>query len=347
MERSSSGNSSVTLKTIANELGVSVTTVARALKDGHKIGPETVRKVRETADRLGYVRNLEGAKLRTGKTLIAMALLDFADEEEIGDSGAVGILNGFHKCFAGTDYAVRAVPAPRDGSVLERIREVVWGRLADGVIFDLTELQDARVRYLLEADFPFVTYGRTELFSEHAWFDIDNEFAAWQSTDALLRDGCRRIALIDGDHRYTFVRQRLRGYERALREHGIEPDTTLRHHSILAADIARDAAGPLLDRGVDGFVCANELTFLGARAGVRDRIGDDVQQIGFALRSGTSIGKYVATKVHASHYSHVSTGRALAELLLKRIGGEDPRDCQHLARTTLVTTGSGNEAIIP
>ncbi|MDP0929844.1 LacI family DNA-binding transcriptional regulator [Paracoccus onubensis] len=346
MERSGSSGSPVTLKTIANELGVSVTTVARALKDGYKVGPETVRKVRETADRLGYVRNLEGAKLRTGKTLVAMAFLDFAEEEEIGDSGAVGILNGFHKCLAGTDYAVRVVPAPRDGSAIERIREVVRGRLADGMILDLTELQDARVKYLLEADFSFVTYGRTELFSEHAWFDIDNEFAAWQSTDALLRDGCRRVAMIDGDPRYTYVRQRLRGYERALSEHGVDPDSALRYHSVLAADVARAAVGPLLEQGADGFVCSNELTFLGARAGVRDRIGDDVQRIGFALRSGTSIGKYVATKVHASHFSHVSTGRALAELLLKRIGGADPRDCQHLARTSLVTTGNENEAII-
>lgn len=348
MARSGPGGSSVTLKTIAAELGVSVTTVARALKDGHRIGPETVRKVRETADRLGYVRNLEGAKLRTGKTLVAMAFLDFAEEEEIGDSGAVGLLNGFHKAFSGTDYAVRAVPFERGEAALDRIRDVVRGRQADGMIMDLTEPQDQRVKYLLEADFPFVTYGRTELFSDHAWFDIDNEFAAWQGTDALLRDGHRRIALLDGDPRYTYVRQRIRGYERALREHGIEPDPELRCHMELAADVARNAAGPLIDRGADGFVCGNEPTFLGVRAGVRDRIGDErVQQVGFSLRSSTQIGKYIATKVHACHYSHVTVGRALAELLLNRIAGAEPVDCQTLVKTALVTTGSGNEAVIP
>ncbi|WP_134681591.1 LacI family DNA-binding transcriptional regulator [Paracoccus ravus] len=331
----------VTLKTIAAELGVSVTTVARALKDGHKVGPDTVALVRDTAARLGYVRNLEGAKLRMGKTLIAMALLDFADEEEIGDSGAVGLLNGFHTCFAGSDYAVRAEPAARDGTAIARVGEVVRGRLADGLVFDLIEMQDARVRYLLEADFPFVTFGRTELFTEHAWFDIDNEFAAWQSTDALLRDGCRRIAMIDGDTRYTFVRQRVRGYERALREHGLEPVPSLRHHSRLAADIARGAVGPFLDAGVDGFLCSNEVTFLGARAGVRDRLGSEAERIGFALRAGTRIDRYIASRVHASHFSHNATGVALAELLLARIGGADPRDCQKLARTTLITASGG------
>ena len=86
------GSNPDTMKTLAQSLGVSVTTVARALKDGHKIGPEMIRKVRETADRMGYVRNLEGAKLRTGKTFVVMAFLGFSQEEEVGDSGSVGLL---------------------------------------------------------------------------------------------------------------------------------------------------------------------------------------------------------------------------------------------------------------
>lgn len=145
MARSGNGGDSVTLKTIATELGVSVTTVARALKDGHKVGPKMVAKIRETADRLGYVRNLEGAKLRTGKTLVAKAFLRLTEEEEIGDSGSVGLLQGIHKSFAGTDYSVRAVPVEMGNLALDQVREVVRGRNADGLILDHTELQDGRV----------------------------------------------------------------------------------------------------------------------------------------------------------------------------------------------------------
>lgn len=331
---------SVTLKTIAIELGVSVTTVARALKDGHKIGPDMVQKVRETADRLGYIRNLEGAKLRIGKTFVIMAFLAFSDEEEVGDSGSVGLLNGIHRRFAGTDYAVRAVPVARGEQTLERVQEVVRGRLADGIILDHTELQDQRVKYLLEADFPFVSFGRTELLSDHAWFDIDNEFAAWQGADALLRDGHRRIAMIDGDPRHTFVRQRMRGYERALREHGLRPDQALIHQSELGADVARRAAVDLLGRGADAFLCVNEMAFLGTLAGVRDRLGAGADHVGFALRSGTNLASYIVGPVHASHFSRQQAGRRLADLLLRRIGGADIADCQELARTELITTGN-------
>lgn len=345
MAQTGLGGEPVTMKTIAAELGVSVTTVARALKDGHKVGPDLIARVRETADRLGYVRNLEGAKLRTGKTLVVMAFLSFTEEEEIGDSGSVGLLHGIHRQLARTDYSVRAVPVAMGDLSLEQVQEVVRARGADGLILDHTELQDDRVKFLLERDFPFVTFGRTELLSPHAWFDIDNEHAAWQSTNALLQEGYRRIALVDGDLRYSYVRQRVRGYEKALQEHGIEPVPALCHHDMLDADRARRAAGGLLDAGADSFVCVNELTFLGARAGVRDRLGAGVDEIGFALRSGTNIGEYVATRVYTSHFSRKAAGQKLAELLLKRMNGSPPEDCQELARTTLRTNGTPHESL--
>lgn len=227
---------------------------------------------------------------------------------------------------------------------LDQIRAVVRGRNADGLILDHTEMQDDRIKFLLEADFPFITFGRTELLSQHSYFDIDNEFAAWQSTDALLRDGYRRIALVDGDLRYSFVRQRVRGYETALRAHGIEPDPALCHHGELRTDRTRHAAGGLMDAGADAFVCVNELAFLGTRAGVRDRLGAGVERVGFALRSGTDLADYVATRVYSSHYSNQQAGRRLAELLLKRIDGAGPEDCRELVKTTLRVNGRAYDA---
>lgn len=335
MHRPSDAAEPVTLKTIASTLGVSVTTVTRALKDGHKVSPEMVRKIRETADLLGYVRNLDGVKLRTGKTYVAMAFLSFSNDEEIGDAGSVGLLNGIHRRFAGTDYAVRAAPVAIGEIDLDRVQDVVRGRNADGVILDHIELRDPRVEYLLQAEMPFVAFGRTEPPSEHPYFDLDNEFAAYQGTSALLDAGHRRIALIDGDLRYTFVRQRIRGYERALAERGIALDPALIRHAEIAADVARSAARELVQAGADGFVCVNELTFFGARAGARDMVGSRADQLGFSLRSGTNIGEYLGSPVYASHYSRLAAGWHLADLLLKRIEGAPIAACQRIERTTL------------
>lgn len=325
----------MTLKTIADEVGVSVTTVTRALRDGHRIGAATVEKVRAAAERLGYVRNLDGLKLRTGQTFVIMAMLGFTNEEEVGDSGSVGLLNGLHTRFSETEYSVRTIPITIGDSGMYRLREVVRGRNADGLVLDHTELEDERVQFLLENDVPFVTFGRTSLSERHAYLDIDNEHAAWQGTSALVNAGYQRIALLDADPRFVFVKQRLEGYRRALAENGLDFDPSLVEHLSLEADVARERAGKLTRDGIDAFVCVNELVFLGARAGARRALGAEARDLGFSFRSGTNIGEYIGTPVHASYFSRVQAGWTLADLLLRRMDGVPVQSCQKIVQTEL------------
>ncbi|WP_204115217.1 LacI family DNA-binding transcriptional regulator [Shimia biformata] len=325
----------VTLKSIADELGVSVTTVTRALQGSGRIGAETVARVNEAADRLGYVRNLDAVKLRTGQSFVIMTFLSFPTEEEIGDSGSVGLLNGIHKRLAGSDYAVRATPVTMDETGLEAIKRAVKGRNADGIILDHTTPEDARVAYLMRADIPFVTFGRTDIAARHAYFDLDNEDAAYQGTKAMIDRGYRRIALLEGDARYSFVSQRLAGYARALDEADLSFDPALVRHVGLEPTVATEAARNLLTQGADAFVCVNELVFFGARAGVQQVLGPKAGDVGFSMRTGTNLAAYVGSPVSASYYSRMEAGYQLADLLMKRIDGAAVKNCQITARTVL------------
>jgi len=326
---------SVTLKTIADELGVSVSTVARALKDGHKISPAMIEKVRVTADRLGYVRNLDGVKLRTGQTFVIMALLGITHEEEIGDSGSVGLLNGLHTRFAQTSYSLRTIPITIGDNGLDAVKEVVRGRNADGIVLDHTAPDDPRVKFLLENDIPFVTFGRTDLSDRHAYFDVDNAHAAWQGTKALLDAGYRRIALLDADPKFTFVQQRLKGYCAAFAAQNMAVDPSLIKHVPFDAERVRDIVHDMTLSGADAFVCVNELVFLGARAGARRAAGPKADELGFSVRTGTNIAAYVGTPVYASYLSRVQAGWTLADLLLRRIAGAQIGECQDMRSTEL------------
>jgi LacI family transcriptional regulator, galactose operon repressor len=325
----------VTMKSIADEIGVSVTTVARALKGGERISPEMVRKVNETAERLGYMRNLDAVKLRTGQTFVVMTFLSFTSDEEIGDSGSVGLLNGIHKRLAATEYSVRAAPVTMEESGLEMIKKVVNGRNADGIILDHTTPQDERVKYLLDVGMPFVTFGRTDFSEQHAFFDLDNVFAAYQSTKAMLQKGYRRVALLDADKRYSFTTQRIEGYRQALEEAGLPLEPDLMRHIQMDPLDASKAATDLLRCGADAFVCVNELALLGARAGVRRELGASAEKIGYSLRSGTNLGAYLGSQVSSAFFSRTETGQALADLLLKRIAGTPVKKCQLVTRTEL------------
>jgi LacI family transcriptional regulator, galactose operon repressor len=325
----------VTMKSIAEELGVSVTTVARALKGGERISPEMVRKVNETADRLGYVRNLDAVKLRTGQTFVVMTFLSFTTDEEIGDSGSVGLLNGIHKRLAGSEYSVRATPVTMEESSLEMVKKVVTGRNADGIILDHTTPQDERVKYLLDAGMPFVTFGQTDMSEHHAFFDLDNVFAAYQGTKAMLEKGHRRIALLDADKSYAFVSQRIEGYRQAYTEAGLPVAPDLMRHIQMNAPDASQAAIDLVRCGADAFVCVNELAFLGARAGARRELGAKAEKLGYSIRSGTNLGAYLGSQISNSYFSRTEAGRVLADLLMKRIAGAPLAECQLVTRTEL------------
>jgi len=331
------------LKTIARELGMSVTTVSRALAGGERISAETIRRVRETAERLGYVRNLDGVKLRTGRSLVVFALLASAPEEEVGDAGSIGLLYGIHDRFVGTDYSVRAVPLRVGDDAMPTLEEVVRGRLADGVIFDHTELHDPRVRFLQEAGVPFVSFGRTEGLPPHAWLDVDNEHSARSCAQALIERGFRRIGLLDPDLRFTFAGQRLEGYRRALAEAGLAFDETLVRRLDVNAEAARAAARELIrDARVDGLICVNEIVLLGALAAARDAGVSVGSELGVATRAGTNIGAYLPVPLVTSFYSRMGAGRELADLLLRRIAGEPIATLTRVVRAELrVAPGVG------
>ncbi len=337
-------SSAVTMKTIAEKLGVSVTTVSRSMEDGYKTSPETVARVREMAIRLGYVRNLDGKKLRTGKSLVMMALLGSTREEEVGDSGSVGLLNGIHRRFSATEYSVRTAPVMIGADGLDKVQEIVRGRNADGLILDHTLPQDDRIRFLLEKNHPFVTFGRSDMCSEHAYFDIDNEYAAWQGTTSLASFGYTRIALLEASPEFLFVRQRMPGYARALQDAGLIVEPRLIRHIPLEADIAREEARSLMSEGVDAIVCVNEAVFLGARAGIRQERPELLDTFGFAARTGTNIGEYIGTPIHASHYSRLNAGWNLADILLKLIDGAPVTQCQKVVRTELRIHGNRVQA---
>ena len=86
---------SVTLKTIAEYTGLSVTTVSRALKDGDDVKQPTIDKVKAAAKKLGYAPNLQGLSLKTGINYNLVAVLPMLKSGDIvGDVGSLPLISG-------------------------------------------------------------------------------------------------------------------------------------------------------------------------------------------------------------------------------------------------------------
>lgn len=325
------------LRSIAHELGLSISTVSRALKDDPKVTVSTRARVNEAADRLGYRRNLRGVNLRTGKTFTLCAQLISNPSPDFGDPAAMHLIQGLIAGAAGSEFRVVIRPVANTEDQLQACRDTVADGRFDGFILDHTEPGDRRAQYLLEQGLPLVTFGRTGV-EGHGWFDIDNEDAAFVATRHLLAGGHRRIALIGPPERYAFASQRLVGYRRALEEAGIIYDPRL----VIAMDIdvrsVRDRMGEILQLPdpPTGFVSSNELATVGIIRACRDLPAADYANCGFVSRDGTNLFDYLQPPVSSVYFPLLEAGRQISANLIAMVQGAPGETIHDLKRAELL-----------
>jgi LacI family transcriptional regulator len=190
-----------TLRTIAEMTGLAVTTISRALNNAPELSEETRVRVQKIAAEIGYVPDRTALRLKTGRTHVIALILDPHDEIlGFGQS----MVSGLTSALLGTPYHLVITPNFRNSSPLDAIRYILRNKAADGVIFSRTEPQDARVKLLIEENFPFVSHGRTAFPSPHPYVDYDNYAFAHHAVKRLKAKGCRKVTIILPPQRFSF-----------------------------------------------------------------------------------------------------------------------------------------------
>lgn len=312
--------------------------MSRALQGDPAVTAETRHRVVETADQLGYRRDLRGVNLRTGRTFTLCAILGEPPSQEFGDPAAMHLIQGLIAGVQNTDFKMVIRPVETPEQRFAAVKEAVATNRFDGIVLDHSEPQDRCVLYLLEKRVKFVTFGRTELFSEHPYFDIDNEDAAFVATSHLIGRGHARIALIDPPPRFLFSRQRLRGYQRALADAGIPFDPALVVERSIGARWVREQVTQLLgiaDRPT-GFVTSNEVATIGAVSAVRELPSAEMQSVSFVSRDGTNLFDYFEPPVSSCYFPLLDAGEYLATALVKAVEGAPHAALQLVEKTQFI-----------
>lgn len=327
-----------TLKTIAAETGLAIATVSRALKDASDISEDTKKRVRETAERLGYRPNRAGVRLRTGKTnVIALVLSTEADVMNHTSK----LIYSIAEALRGSAYHLVVMPFFGDQDPMDPIRYIVETGSADGVVLNQTQPNDPRVQYLAEHGFPFATHGRTDMGITHPYFDFDNEEYSRLSVRELVKRGRKRLLLIPPPKSHSYAGHMIAGFadEAALCGVGFEVEN----------DIHSDASGSVIEAAVsermakhariDGIVCGSTTAAMAAVAGAENaglRIGRDFdlvskEAISFLHRFRREI---LVVKEDVGH-----AGTFIAQALMAAIERRAPEQGQFLERPTSADDG--------
>ena len=212
------------LKELAKHLGLSQTTVSRALNGYPEVGEATRKRVAEEASRLGYRPNAHARRLATGRAH-AIGFVFPSDRSVMIDPLFSDFVAGAAEVYApqGFETLLHAGGHEDEMAVYRRFAE---DGAVDGVVVQAPHVSDPRMALLNELKIPYVVHGRLDgNETGYSWLDIDNRGAFKKAAKLLADLGHRRIALLNGPENLTYALHRRQGYESALAEKGLQVET--------------------------------------------------------------------------------------------------------------------------
>jgi len=322
------------LKDLAQELGVSIATVSRALRNSPEIGKEMQQRVKDLAKRLNYRPNPFAQSLRKEApkmigvvvpnlvTHYYAAVLD-GIEDEARRSGYSVISANSHESFEDEALAV-------DNFI---------GLHVEGIIACLAQTTTDYRHYeeISEMGIPLVFFGRTCLTDRFSSVTANGDEAAQQATLHLLDTGSKHVAFIGGPNHLDMVRRRKHGYLEALRERHIPIERELVACGKIDYQVALEETKRLLQlpNRPDAILAFNDIITFAAFTAVKEcglRIPDDVALIGF---TDDAHAAYVTPRLSAIEDQSHLMGVTACQLLLKSING-DPKVYREIVPQQLV-----------
>lgn len=204
----------VTIKDLARELELSITTISRALNGYSDVGEKTRTRVQKTADRLGYRPNRNAQRLVTRRTQ-SIAWIQSDNDKKFVDPHFIEVMAGVLRGARAGNYDIMLTSHTPEQqlAVYERY---INDRSVDGFILDLPQPDDERIALLMEAGLPFVVHGRNDGSDAYSWVDVDNFDNYYRLTQLLVANGHQKIAFINGDEHFSFALERRLGVQQAL-----------------------------------------------------------------------------------------------------------------------------------
>lgn len=329
---------SATITTIAAELGISPSTVSRALRGDKSVTSKTTSLVQDTAKRMGYRRDFRGVMLRTGKTNMLCAILASNPTAEFGDTATMHLIQGLIDGTKNSDSKMVIQPVIGEDEQFAVLQDLAQSNRFDGFIFDHTSQHDPRAAYLMAQNIPFVSFGRTNLPTEHAYFDIDNKGATLLATQNLIAMGHKRIALINPPAGYLFSQHREDGYRAALKNANMGDDACLIVETDLNATGVKFIITELfnLTSPPTAFVTSNEMATVFTVRACRE-LHRDFDNIDIVSTDGTRFFDYFQPNISSCYYPIRETGKQLTEMLISAIEGTPVRNLQYIAKSEFIS----------
>ena len=311
----------ITIKTIAKELGVSTSTVSKALKDSHEISAETKERIQAYANYYNYKPNHLALQLRNQKTKVIGVILPKI-VHHFFSTVIKGIEDGANEkdyhimvCFSNESYQkeVETLKVLSNGSVDGIIVSIASETLENK---DFNHFKD-----LVSEEIPLVLFDRVvdEILCDKVV--VDDVSAGYKATKHLLDNGRKNIALITTPDHVNVGALRRQGYEKALIESYIKKDDSI----IIKIDEKQDITSQIekvFESDIDAVFAVNEIYAAKTMRIAKNRglkVPENFAVIGF---TDGLISEYSSPSITTIAQHGFTMGKQAVELLIERIEKE-------------------------
>jgi LacI family transcriptional regulator/LacI family repressor for deo operon, udp, cdd, tsx, nupC, and nupG len=321
-----SKSSSVTIKDIAKLLGISKSTVSRALTEHSDINAETRERVLAMAKKLDYQPNAIALNLKQQRTntigIIIPETVNRFFSKAVGGIQKVANLAGYNVviCQSYESYVTE-----------KNIIKSLIASHVDGLLISVSHETDKTDHFdsLLQKNIPVVFFDRICETVNASQVFTDNYEISFEATEHLITQGCQRIAIVAGPQHLFNSRKRLEGYLGALKKNGMP----IRENYIMHSDFRNENIETYtrylinLNPRPDAVIAINDMAAIEMMHVIKKnglKIPEDIAVLGF---NNEHVSKFIEPSLSTIDLPAYDMGSAAAELLLHQIkyGNSEPQ----------------------
>lgn len=275
----------VTIKDIAKEAGVSRTTVSRVLNNSGYVKEETRQRILDVMNRLNYTPSAIARSLSTNKTNTIGVIIPQINDPFFGE-----IIKGISEVATESDFNIILCNTNDNIDQEYKFLEVLMQQRIQGIIITPTLARSERnkkyLKHIKDSGIPVILVDGHIKYNEFSGVFIDHVQGGFEATEALVKNGHKKIAIITGQMDSRPARERLRGYKEALLTNDIDINENYIYYGDYTFKTSYELTKEILelkDRPTALFVTSN-MMMLGSIKAINEqnlKIPDDIAIIGF------------------------------------------------------------------
>ena len=332
----------ITIKDIAREAGVSISTVSKVINGSHTISQATIDNVRGIMERLEYAPNQRAANFARASTKIVAYLIPLQKGMAYETPHYYEMVSGAQSELCKNGYSLSLVDTSHEEKKGDTVKKIIMQKSADGIIIATFYVNRSIADFIVEKKFPHVFIGKPDYKHSLSWIDIDNVISGEIAARHLIECGYLRVAFIGGNEESFISSYRVKGVKSTLEQHGLALIDDYLCYINQDVNESYDAMVSLLHKNPrpDAVVCDNSLVAVGVSNALKDNNIKVPNDMGLIMIDDNPYSKVISPMPTVVNIDVYDFGAQIAKSVLRKIKNPDLQVQTYSTLPELITRGT-------